>query len=73
VSVSGWGPKQLPAGRGAEGQALTAARYPAPAPQTLQVLGAKVRLMALQEALLELEVDSTDAVAQLCQVGAGAG
>jgi hypothetical protein len=34
-----------------------------------QVLGAKVRLMALQVTLLELEVDAADAVGQLCQVG----
>ncbi|GBF93015.1 flagellar associated protein [Raphidocelis subcapitata] len=32
-----------------------------------RVLGAKVRLMALQEALLELDLDSVDAAAQLCQ------
>lgn len=34
-----------------------------------QVLGAKVRLMSLQESLLELELDAVDAVSQLCQVG----
>ncbi|KAI8467123.1 MAG: hypothetical protein J3K34DRAFT_524029 [Monoraphidium minutum] len=32
-----------------------------------RVLGAKVRLMALQESLMELELDAVDAAAQLCQ------
>ncbi|KIY99489.1 hypothetical protein MNEG_8472 [Monoraphidium neglectum] len=32
-----------------------------------RVLGAKVRLMSLQEALLELELDAVDAAGQLCQ------
>jgi hypothetical protein len=38
-------------------------------PAAVQVLGAKVRLMSLQEALLELELDAVDAAGQLCQVG----
>lgn len=36
--------------------------------QTSQVLGTKVRLMSLQESLLEIELDAVDAVGQLCQV-----